>query len=367
MRLAEYGPARDRYIEALPIYREIGDRLGEANCIQAVGDLQLQWAEYGSARQQYEAALQIYQAIKAQLWEANSLKALGDVSLALVEYETARRQYGTALAFYRKMGDKRGEAACVKAVGDVHLRLGEFEAALAQYEMARSNYGVIGSKLGEVDCIQALGSLYMLQGQYNQAQEMLVEAIHRYHTLNVPGAEANTLISLASLYETQGDYPAALKTNTQALTVKASPWGFCQRARLYLKLSQADPATQDLEAAANLQPDYPYLYLGRGDLALLRRDYSAAELNYQAVLKRHPRQNMAYFGLGEALLGLNRPDEAMVAYRSGLEWTYLATDLQGLCKRLEVMQLSHPDQPGLIGILTLCREVSDRLSKKGAV
>jgi hypothetical protein len=39
--LGEYGAARERYEEALPLFRRIGDQLGEAKCIGSLGNVYL--------------------------------------------------------------------------------------------------------------------------------------------------------------------------------------------------------------------------------------------------------------------------------------------------------------------------------------
>ncbi len=59
--------------QALPIYHEIGDRLGEAKCIRVLGDVHRMLAEYSQARERYAEALPIDCAIGHRLGEASSL------------------------------------------------------------------------------------------------------------------------------------------------------------------------------------------------------------------------------------------------------------------------------------------------------
>ncbi|HMZ17489.1 MAG TPA: tetratricopeptide repeat protein, partial [Blastocatellia bacterium] len=79
MRVADLAGARASYEKALPIYREIEDRLGEANVLQAMGDLLMRVADLAGARASYEKALPIYREIEARLGEANVLQAMGDL------------------------------------------------------------------------------------------------------------------------------------------------------------------------------------------------------------------------------------------------------------------------------------------------
>ncbi|MFN8003146.1 MAG: tetratricopeptide repeat protein [Acidobacteriota bacterium] len=79
MRVADLSGARAScYEKALPLYRQIEDRLGEANVLQAIGDLLMRVADLSGARASYEKALPLYRQIEARLGEANVLQAMRD-------------------------------------------------------------------------------------------------------------------------------------------------------------------------------------------------------------------------------------------------------------------------------------------------
>ncbi|MEH2254767.1 tetratricopeptide repeat protein, partial [Nostoc sp.] len=78
-RVYQATEALERYEAALAFYREIGDRLGEANTLKAIGDV-LQFLDRRSeALERYEAALAFYRDTGSRLGEANTLIAIGDV------------------------------------------------------------------------------------------------------------------------------------------------------------------------------------------------------------------------------------------------------------------------------------------------
>ena len=52
--------ARARYEQALPLYRRVGDVLGEANCIKSLGDIALARSDHDGARARYDDALARY-------------------------------------------------------------------------------------------------------------------------------------------------------------------------------------------------------------------------------------------------------------------------------------------------------------------
>ncbi|MBD2267188.1 tetratricopeptide repeat protein, partial [Anabaena sp. FACHB-709] len=99
--------ALERYEEALAFYRDIGDRLGEANTLRAIGDV-LQFLKRSTeALERYEEALAFYRDIGDRLGEANTLQAIGilqdDLTVGL-EYCQA------ALELYRQIGTKYSQS-----------------------------------------------------------------------------------------------------------------------------------------------------------------------------------------------------------------------------------------------------------------
>jgi tetratricopeptide (TPR) repeat protein len=112
--------ALEAYEEAIGIYREVGDRLGEANTLKAIGDV-LQFLKRSTeALQNYEQAIGIYREVGDRLGEANTLKAIGDVLQFLKRSTEALQNYEQAIGIYREVGDRLGEANTLQAMGVVH-------------------------------------------------------------------------------------------------------------------------------------------------------------------------------------------------------------------------------------------------------
>ena len=217
VQLAEYAEARARYEEAQPIYRAIGDRLGEANCIRALGDVHVMLAEYAEARARYAEAQPIYRAIGARLGEANCIKALGDVHVRLAEYAEARARYAEAQPIYRAIGDRLGEANCIQALGDVHVQLSEYAEALARYAEAQPIHRAMGDRLGEANCIQALGDVHVSLAEYAEARARYAEAQPIYRAIGARLGEANCDFGLADVDRFEKSWAAAAVGYERAL------------------------------------------------------------------------------------------------------------------------------------------------------
>ena len=158
-RTADLAGARERYDAALPLYREIEDRLGEANTLKALGDLARRTADLSGARERYESALPLYREIEARLGEANTLKALGDLALRTDDLSGARDRYDAALPLYREIENRLGEANTLKALGDLALRTADLVGARDRYDAALPLYREIEARLGEANTLQSLAQL----------------------------------------------------------------------------------------------------------------------------------------------------------------------------------------------------------------
>ena len=316
LALAEYPLARQRYEEAYPIYHAIGDRLNEANCIRSLGDVHLRLAEYPLARQRYEEARPIYHAIGDRLGEANCIKSLGDVHLALAEYPLARQRYEAARPIYHAIGDRLGEANCIMSLGEVASGLGDWEAARAAYR----------------------------------------EASARYHAIGDPWSEANTLDSLATSYEKQKLCERAVEIFGEAIRVyPREPLWLENRAATYLKMGDFAAAETDINAAAELQSDHPYLALRRGDFAFRKGQYDEAAGCYRKALTDLPNLNTGHFGLGLALLCLGQAADGLAEIRRALDLTYAPREAKEFVEELEETIAAHPGLPTLAEALALVR------------
>ncbi|NET35027.1 MAG: tetratricopeptide repeat protein [Cyanothece sp. SIO1E1] len=205
--------ALENYEQALAFYRQVGDRLGEANTLQAIGDV-LQFLKRSSeALENYEQALAFYRQVGDRLGEANTLKAIGDVLQFLKRSSEALENYEQALAFYRQVGDRLGEANTLKAVGDVLQFLDRRSEALENYEQALAFYRQVGARLGEANTLKAVGKLQEDPAEglnyLQQCQEIYVQIGDRY-------SQSRNLLFIAEIQRNLGEREATIYSLHQA-------------------------------------------------------------------------------------------------------------------------------------------------------
>jgi tetratricopeptide (TPR) repeat protein len=137
-----------RYEQALGLFRTVGARLGEANVRKAQGDVLAFLDQRAEALGKYEEALGLFRTVGARLGEANVLKAQGDVLAFLAQRAEALGKYEEALGLFRTVGARLGEANVLKAQGNLALTAGNDEDAMAWFRQARQLYALVGDRVG---------------------------------------------------------------------------------------------------------------------------------------------------------------------------------------------------------------------------
>jgi tetratricopeptide (TPR) repeat protein len=92
------------YPKALGVYRQLGDKLGEANCVQALGEVALSQARYEEAGRLYSQALPIHRQISDRRGEANCLLSVGRLARITGDTATMVQAFTEAERIYRSIG-----------------------------------------------------------------------------------------------------------------------------------------------------------------------------------------------------------------------------------------------------------------------
>ena len=104
---------------ALPVFRQAGARLGEANTLVALGDLAVRNDDLTGARQHYDQALPLYRQIGARLGEANTLVSMAQLALVENDATRARRLFEEAGALYEVVHNTAWARFCREAAAAI--------------------------------------------------------------------------------------------------------------------------------------------------------------------------------------------------------------------------------------------------------
>jgi tetratricopeptide (TPR) repeat protein len=170
--------AQGYYQRLLKLANQVGNRNVEAYGNLKVGEmLYLLDNKMEKALEHYETAKIIYSEINNKSGEANTLQAIGDVLKFLKQSQDALQRYETAITIYRAVGDRLGEANTLKAIGDVQT---DYQLAMREYfQPALNLYSDIGSTYNEARIITtSIAPTYLKQGNAYQAKLSYEQALH---------------------------------------------------------------------------------------------------------------------------------------------------------------------------------------------
>ncbi|MFN7959947.1 MAG: tetratricopeptide repeat protein [Thermoanaerobaculia bacterium] len=101
---ARYEEAAQLYAQALALFRSLGDRLGEAQCLQSQGEVARMQARYEEAAQLYAQALALFRSLGDRLGEASSLLSMGRLANAQGAQGSAREAFALAEGLFQEIG-----------------------------------------------------------------------------------------------------------------------------------------------------------------------------------------------------------------------------------------------------------------------
>jgi CHAT domain-containing protein len=312
------------YQRALQIFRDVGDRRGEAAALYSNGFAEARIGHMQVATKWYEQALVLYRVLNDRLNEAKTLLAIGGAYGVLADQDLALSFYQQAAPIWLELNDRYREAITIKNIGVVYDDWGDLQTAKDKYLAALSLFKL---QLTTKD-------LDSCKGKIATADTSLCRSI------------ANTLDNVGELYNTLGESQSALSTLRDGLSIRES-----------LKQPQGIGATLSRIAYANLLQNEPTEALKYCDLAL---PYSRKAEDLRKV-----GSILTFIGMGKA--ALNQPDEALEYYRQALSLQETTGELRGKGITLDQMGRAYALKKDIeraresyVGALTIWQNIKDQ-------
>jgi len=291
--------ARDQCEQALTLARECGAREIEAESLASIGWILLS-QESGSLAAVaacFERAGDIYRETGDRRGEAATAYRRGIVSRYQGDLPRARASYERALDMQREIGNRPAEAAALDALSLICRGQDDYEAAVAASEQSLVIQGEAGGPLGQAHSRANLAWVLAEQGFYAQAESFCWQALRFACESGDRGREGVALLIMGLIHYHQGDYAEVRTVLEQCRrSSRDAGEGWVESASLGV-LSLVSHVEGDDEAALDyaqqtLETVPAEWHLGEGNSALV---------------------------LGHALAGLGDGAGAIAAYRQALD------------------------------------------------
>ncbi len=204
--------AIDRSRRAAILYKDLGERGGEATCLMFVGFLENGRKHFGEAVRSLKLSLAIFKKLRPepppeQVAEVNFYLAESYVGLG--RRDEAIPYLDATPALFRLVKNKKLVAPGLEHLGLLEFKISRLPKASALFEEALRLRREAGSSKDIASCLHNLAEILQLEGQFDKALPLVQEAIRLS-----PGA--SDYETLGSIYRAKGDYVAALSAASQA-------------------------------------------------------------------------------------------------------------------------------------------------------
>lgn len=246
--------------EALKIYRELGDKTGEAQISGNLGVIYERSAQPRKALELYLSSLPILQASGDRPGEARLLSSIGSVYHDVGEPALALENYEKALKIRREIGDKRTVAFTLANMALTYKLSGNFPKLIELLDEARQIFSERGEKPAEAVVLNNLSGAYQDLNDIPKARELAEKSLDLNKQLQNKDTEAAALSNLASLELGDGNFQKALDIYTQASNLFSSGTNKRQQARTLVKIGEVNIRLGNREKAlATLNQALPVL------------------------------------------------------------------------------------------------------------
>ena len=216
---SQFTAALDSWQQALIIYREIKDPLGES---QSLGNLGLAYyflGDYAKAIEYQQQSLAIAREIKDRNGEGNALGNLGLAYYSLGDYAKAIEYQQQRLAIAREIKDRNGEGQSLGNLGLAYDSLGDYAKAIEYHQQSLAIAREIKDRNGEGTALGNLGKAYSSLGDYAKAIEYNQQSLAIKREIKDRLGEGQSLGNRGLAYYSLGDYAKAIEYNQQSLAI----------------------------------------------------------------------------------------------------------------------------------------------------
>jgi tetratricopeptide (TPR) repeat protein len=184
-RVAEADP---HLREALHLFGEVGDRLGQAVTLESLAWIAELQGRPADGLHHMERALTLVSDAE-QVHKARFLNDLGWFHGQLGQYRQALLHCEQALALSQKLDDRLGQAGTWDSLGYAHRHLSDHEQAISCYQRAVDLYRELADTYNEAVTLTDLGDAYQQAGKPEAARRAWQEALGMLAELNHPDVD----------------------------------------------------------------------------------------------------------------------------------------------------------------------------------
>jgi len=293
----ELREAIPHHTEALRLFRQSGNRDGEAHSLGHLADVLLAMGNVSSAFHQLQIVLSIQREINDQKGQISTLGSLAAIFRLMGLTRDANEYHREILRISQAVGDKLSEGRVLCHLGFEHAEAMQATQARGFYDRALSIAREIGHHSLEADALAGLGYVSIIDGAPENAIDYYSVALDIRRQVQDRNGEARSLAQLGVAYAMSGQLASASEQFEQSLSVAREVSGRLGEAEIqgdlgnmYLIAGKVDEAIRHYESALTVfweagdEPHRMYALLALARAHEVRGDTQRSIGYYEQVL-----------------------------------------------------------------------------------
>ncbi len=243
--------ALERYLQALKILQQVGNRDAEGVLLLNVGNTYIALNQYPEALRYLQQAEVVLQEVGNQGIAATAISDMGFTLSRLGRPQEALAAFERALAIRRELGDRRGEAIILGSTAEVLRGLGKLQQALDSSQQSLRIHRELGDRSGEMVALNNLAATSNALGQYDKALGFYQQALVISQELKDRSVEATLVNNLGRTYTYLEQWTKALDYYQQSLVLlqavgdrRRESITLSNIGGIYAQLNQTDKAAE---------------------------------------------------------------------------------------------------------------------------
>jgi DNA-binding SARP family transcriptional activator/predicted ATPase len=202
---------------ALAIFRELGDKAGEARAHRELGYVRWVNRDYAAALEANLQALWIHREMGHRRAEAGDAGNIAHVYRGMGDLDSAIRWNEEAIQIDRELEDKLGEGFRLNSMASINRERGDLKAALSLHIESLETTVELGAKNVQVPQHVNCGTMYLSLGDPEEALEHFRAAVRLSRETGYTRDEGYALMSVGAALEQTGDATGAAATYRRAI------------------------------------------------------------------------------------------------------------------------------------------------------
>jgi serine phosphatase RsbU (regulator of sigma subunit)/Tfp pilus assembly protein PilF len=204
------------------LFRAIGNKLGEANTLNNIGNIYYQQQKFGQALEFYENSLNLSEQIGDKSAAAGKYSNIGGVHLVLGDTTKALASTEKALSLQKQIGDDKGQISTLNNLGAYHMETKDLDKSLGYFMAAEKVQKRIGDHSYSTITLSSIGEIYQAKNQPQIGLNYLKRALREAKSYGSTEDQISVYDKLSSTYADLGDFKQSYDYQQLARSVRDS-------------------------------------------------------------------------------------------------------------------------------------------------